>query len=611
MRGVEESISMAKEQKQHFVAIGYYSDGSSTTLNELHVNDWQTNDNEVAFFNAPGVLTGKAPGQVRIKVTKDGVTSNTLIVDVTNASISTITVTPALVALSKGQAEQLTATAIYDDNSSLDVSDSVAWIPVNASTATVTSTGVLSGIAPGSTKVTASKSGVTSNAVAVDVSNAVVTSISVTPALTVLAKGQTEQLTAIATYSDGSSSDVSRYVTWASTNKTAATVTSTGTLATNAVGRTTVTATKDGVTSNMVSIEVTNAVLSSIVVTSASVSLAKGQTEQLTAIAIYSDNSSSDISKSVVWKPADTTTVSVTPTGVLLGIGEGRTTVTATKGGITSNIVNVDVKSAVVTSITVTPAVIVVAKGQTEQLKATAIYSDGSSSDISNSVTWKSADTTKVTVTPSGVLSADEVGNSTITAVKGGLVSNTVNVDVGNAVLTSIVVTRSSISLAKGQTEQLKATAIYSDGSSYDVSRSVTWESDNKAAATVTSNGLLSGVAVGNSIITAIKDGITSNAVNVDVGSAVITSITVTPVSVSLALGQTEQLMAIATYSDSTSSDVSSSVTWSPADVSKAIVTPQGMLSGVVEGSTTITAIKDGIVSNILRVDVTAAVIKR
>ncbi|WP_210437808.1 Ig-like domain-containing protein, partial [Vibrio crassostreae] len=122
--------------------------------------------------------------------------------------------------------------------------------------------------------------------------------------------------------------------------------------------------------------------------------------------------------------------------------------------------------------------------------------------------------------------------------------------------------------------------------------------------ATVTSTGLLSGVEVGSTTVTATKDGVVSNAINVDVTAAVITAIQVTPATVNIAKGQTQQLVAMATYSDATSSDVTNSVAWSPVDTDTATVTSTGLLSGVASGSTTVTAMKGGITSNTVTVKV-------
>ncbi|MGC9424120.1 DUF1566 domain-containing protein, partial [Vibrio sp.] len=68
--------------------------------------------------------------------------------------------------------------------------------------------------------------------------------------------------------------------------------------------------------------------------------------------------------------------------------------------------------------------------GQTVQLTATATYGDGTSSDITNTVTWAPVDTNTVTVTSAGLLSGVEGGETTLIATKDGITSNTINVTV-------------------------------------------------------------------------------------------------------------------------------------------------------------------------------------
>ncbi|TQQ41200.1 Ig-like domain-containing protein, partial [Vibrio cholerae] len=201
---------------------------------------------------------------------------------------------------------------------------------------------------------------------------------------------------------------------------------------------------------------------------------------------------------------------------------------TAMKDGITSNTVTVNVSAAVITAIQVTPSPMNVAKGQIEQLVATATYSDGTSAQVSNSVAWTTVDTNTATVAPSGLLSGVNVGTTTVTAMKDGITSNTVTVNVSAAVITAIQVTPSPMNVAKGQTEQLVATATYSDGTSAQVTNSVAWTPVDTNTATVAPSGLLSGVEVGRTTVTAMKDGITSNTVTVNVSAAVITAIQVT-----------------------------------------------------------------------------------
>ena len=57
--------------------------------------------------------------------------------------------------------------------------------------------------------------------------------------------------------------------------------------------------------------------------------------------------------------------------------------------------------------------------------------------------------------------------------------------------------------MAKGLTDQFTATATYSDGTMTDVTSSATWATDNAAAATVSTGGLVTGVAAGTAYIRA------------------------------------------------------------------------------------------------------------
>ncbi|MEZ8719077.1 Ig-like domain-containing protein [Vibrio splendidus] len=245
---------MRKGNKKAFVAVGYYSDHSSKVLTDLSI--WRSNNKNIGYFVEPGQLIGKALGFIKITATKDGVTSNTVDVEVTNATVTSLTVTPSQVLVAKGQTQQLLATATYSDGTSSDVSRSVTWTPDEPQTATVTPTGLLSGDTVATTTVEAFLDGVTSNTVDVEVTNAIVTSLTVTPSQVLVAKGQTQQLLATATYSDGTSSDVSRSVTWTPDEPQTATVTPTGLLSGDTVATTTVEAFLDGVTSNTVDVEV-------------------------------------------------------------------------------------------------------------------------------------------------------------------------------------------------------------------------------------------------------------------------------------------------------------------------------------------------------------------
>ncbi|MBN3571633.1 Ig-like domain-containing protein [Vibrio neptunius] len=526
-KGTSE-ITLITGNEQSFIAVGEYSNGQSKVLTEeLAVEDWQSSDTELGEFIQSGVLKGKASGPITVTFSKGNLTSNTVEVKVADAVITDIVVTPSAVKVAKGYHQPLIATATYNNGLSINISDSVSWVSDDTATVTVTTKnehGLLKGDNVGDTTISAVKDGVTSNTVNVDVTDAVLTAIHVTPTTLTVAKRQEAPLTAMAIYNDGTSSNISDLVNW-SVDTSNATVTDNGVLSGIAVGDATVTAFKDGVTSNTVSVKVSDAVIKSLDVTPTTVSVAKGQGQALKAEATYSDGSIHDVSKSVIWAPIGNKAM-ITPDGLLSGVGVGNTTLTAFKDGVTSNTIDVQVSDALLTSISVTPTTVSIAKGQTEPLTAMATYSDGTSSNISDSVSWESIDPITASVTPEGLLSGGSVGNTTLTAVKDGVTSNTIDVDVTNAVMTGLTLNPPTVGLMLNATQPMKATAVYSDGSSSDVSDSVTWFAPvNSSTMSVTTDGLVTGLNEGSTSITAYHNGF-NHSVDINVCSGDGTNVT-------------------------------------------------------------------------------------
>ena len=77
--------------------------------------------------------------------------------------------------------------------------------------------------------------------------------------------------------------------------------------------------------------------------------------------------------------------------------------------------------------------------------------------------------------------------------------------------LTSIAVTPANPTIQAGATQQFAARGTYSDGSTQDVTSQVTWASSDAAVATINSAGLATGLAAGNTIISAAKGGVTGS----------------------------------------------------------------------------------------------------
>lgn len=480
-------------------------------------------------------------------------------------------------------------------NEELSLSD---WQSSDTEVAEFIQPGVLQSKASGMVTVSFTKDNLTSNSVGVTVDDATIIDIVVTPSIVSIAKGQNQALTATATYNNGLSMNISDSVIWASDDPSKATITSQndhGLLKGDDIGSTTITAVKDDITSNNVNVDVSDAVITGISVTPSMVNVAKGQTQALIANIIYSDNTSSKTNDSITWVPAEPDIATVTTSGLLSGVKAGTTTLTAVKDGVTSQPIGVLVSDAVITSISVTPSVVTVAKGQHQTLTANATYSDNTVSDISDSVIWKPVDTHTATVTSDGVLSGSNVGTTTLTAAKDGVTSNTVGVEVSDAVITSISLTPPTVTVAKGYKQTLTATAIYSDNTSSDISDSVTWSPVDASIATVTPEGQVTGVGVGTTAVTAMKDNITSNTIDIDTTDAVMTGLTLNPPAIGLMLNFSQQMKATAEYSDGTSSNVTDSVAWwTSIGTTEISLTNDGLVKGLKTGNSGITATYNG-----------------
>jgi hypothetical protein len=256
------------------------------------------------------------------------------------------------------------------------------------------------------------------------------------------------------------------------------------------------------------------------------------------------------------------------------------------------------VNPAALVSIAVTPAGPSVAKGLAVQFTATGTFTDGTTQNLTSHVTWASADMSIATISNASVASGVATGTTGITATLSGVTSPSDTLNVTAAVLQSIAVTPATLpNLPKGLTQQFTATGHFSDSSTQDLTTPVTWSASGSAATINSSTGLATGVSVGTSMITASQGTITSSGVTLNVTAAVLQSIAVTPPSPSVAKGFTVQLTAIGTYSDSSTQNLTTSVTWASANTSVATINSAGVATGVAAGTTGITAKLNGVTS--------------
>ena len=134
---------------------------------------------------------------------------------------------------------------------------------------------------------------------------------------------------------------------------------------------------------------------------------------------------------------------------------------------------------------------------ETKQLAATVLPLNARD----RSVTWISCDTSVATVSPSGLVSALDTGQATITATTVNGLSASCLITVNPIAPSSITLDITELRLDPSESQQLTETVL--PASAQD--KSVTWTSGNTSVATVSASGLVTAIAPGkdNATITA------------------------------------------------------------------------------------------------------------
>lgn len=504
----------------NFVAQGKYSDGSNKNVSQQ--STWSSSNESAATVNL-GEVTTIAPGDVQISAEWEGF-SGSADLTVTNATLSSLNINPANLNLANGTSDKLTATAVFSDGTSVDVSNQTTWSSDAVGIADVDSTGLVTGAGVGSAVITGVYNATTSTA-NVNVTNATVSSISISPATVSLANGLTQQFTATANFSDGTTQNVTSSVTWSSSAPNVASIDALGLASAAMTGSTVITA-EYGAQTSTSNLTVTDATILSLVVEPDSLTIAKGGKAAITVTANYSDGSSQDVTSLTTITSDAPAVASINADNSIQAVGVGSANVTATFNSSESDPIPVTVTDATVSTLTITPDPLSLAKGTQQQLTATAEFSDASSRDVTSEVSWSTVDSALVSVSSSGLAKGEGVTAGTdVTASFGGQ-SDSLNVVITNATVASLTVTPNPLSLAKGDTEPLTATATLSDSSVQDVTSQVSWASDDPNIVRVNSNDEAEGVEQGSAILTATYSdpvaavNVVSPNVNVTVGAA-------------------------------------------------------------------------------------------
>ena len=289
---------------------------------------WSTSDADVATVSDAGVVTGVSQGAVTITATSEG-QSGVATVTV-GAPIASVDLAPTSAEVLAGATVQLSA--IPRDAAGDPLSGRVAtWTSSDDAVATVSATGLVTGIAIGSATITATSEGELGTAGAT-VIPAPVATVEVSPATTSVPAKSTTQL--VATLKDANGNVLSgRAVAWSTDDVAVATVNGSGLVTGVTTGSVTITATSEGASGSS-AVTVTPAPIASVEVKPSRSSMPLGTRVQLTATAKDADGDPLP-GRAVVWSSSERAVASVNATGLVTALWEGSATITASIEGHT------------------------------------------------------------------------------------------------------------------------------------------------------------------------------------------------------------------------------------------------------------------------------------
>jgi hypothetical protein len=434
--------SLAKGTALNLTATGIYSDNSTRTLTSEVT--WQSSDDNVATVTTSGEISALGAGLTTVQANLDGISGNTELT-ITNATLSSINISPLNARLAAGTQLNFRTTGHYSDGSIQDVSEQVSWATDNATFATISNAtgdrGQTLALSPGAITISATTLDGIVGTATLTVTEAQLLSINVTPSELTLPMGTRQTVSAEGSFSDGSVQNLDDKVTWESDSSSIATVSNGVISALQASSDSArISANWEGISGNT-AVTVTNATLNSLAITPSTPTLAVGTNTQLHVTATYNDGSQEDVTAQATWSSDDDTRLRVDNSagqqGRLTALARGSADVTASFGGMQIS-VTVGIGDATLTALQITAASTSLDSAEQQQLTATGTFSDDSSQDLTAEVVWNS-DTPELAQVSNNdadrgrvVAGIDVSGVAAITANYGDLASPSLDLTINN-----------------------------------------------------------------------------------------------------------------------------------------------------------------------------------
>ncbi|NEW07960.1 hypothetical protein GK047_18330 [Paenibacillus sp. SYP-B3998] len=559
----KSQVSLLTNGTQKIKLMATYPDGAVADVSEKA--EWKSDKEKIADA-IKGTITGYGVGKATLTATY-GTKTTTITVDV-DANIK-LDLDKQLILLKKNGTGSLKLTATYPNGTTEDFTDRAEWASEDEKIVQV-SKGKLIANSIGETVVSAKYGEKTIKAV-VDVE--VPHKLDVNKDLLSLQAGKDDQLVLRATFADGTSEEVTDRADWSVDDEKVAFVIK-GKVTAYKAGEAKVTASYGGkTTTTKVEVDIPNIIKPSKKI----LNLQIGGSETLKLIAVYKDGREEDVASKAEWTTSSKDIADV-HNGYISGTNTGAATITA-KYGTRTTVIQVSV--GVLKSLTITPEKLVLKKGATAALTATAVYTDETSKDATSDVIWTSSNPKAATV-EAGKVKAIASGESTLTAQ---LDNKTVTVSIQVDMASDLTANVASLVFDMNETRSITLTATDLLGATLNVTNEAEWKTSNSSIATV-SKGVVTPVARGKATITATYGGKT---VTIPVEIGVIQNLVADTTYLTTKSGEQVQVKLTATLSDGTTKDVTKTATWKVSSYKLGTVN-EGLFSATASGKTSLTA---------------------
>ena len=540
---------------------------------------WSSSAPDIATVSATGLVTALKSGNCVITaaaVDGSGVTA-TCSVTVTENPVTSVTLNRSTATLKATETVQLSGSVLPANASNKNL----VWTTSDENIATVSESGIVTAVAVGEVTITATSQSTPDISATCQVSVVPTPVASITLSQTSVSLKATEMVSLTATVAPETATI--KNVTWTSDNPKVATVDENGVITAVAVGEAVITAAAtdgSGVKATCSVAVIATPAESVTIETPDKTTFKAGESIKLNASVLPETTTD----KTITWTSSNLAVATVDENGNVTAVGVGTVIITATTSNGKTYTTTLTVEPTLATSLTLNRTSASLKVANTIQLSARFTPA----TTTNQTVEWSTSNESVAKVNTSGLVTAKALGTCVITATAkdGSGVSASCELVVGETSAESITISpKGPFTIKIGETVSLSATVLPETATD----KSVSWLAQTSAVK-VDQNGLVTGLAVGDSWVSA-----TNSAGHADYVNFTVTPILVEEIEIenqlSIEVGQTQQLHAVISPSNATNT----ALNWTVKDSSVASVDNNGNVTALKLGATEITvAATDG-----------------